>query len=97
MREKMKAKYIEEYIQKVFCKLAGWHLVTSQRINLFIDNFQGFWLIEHLPMASSGSYTNNFKSTCEIVAVCAGWNPLFVYEISSLPEVFYKKGVLKSF
>ena len=48
-------------------------------------------------MATSGSYTNNFKSTCEIVAVCAGWNPQFVYEIGSLPEVFYKKGVLKSF
>ena len=42
MREKMKAKYIKEYIQKFFDKLAGWHLVTSQRINLFTDNFQGF-------------------------------------------------------
>ena len=42
MREKMKAKYIKEYIQKFFGKLAGWHLVTSQRINLFTDNFQGF-------------------------------------------------------
>ena len=51
MREKMKAKYIKEYIQKFFGKLAGWHLVTSQRINLFTDNFQGFWLNEHLAMA----------------------------------------------
>ena len=48
-------------------------------------------------MATSGSYTKYLKSTCEIVTVCAGWNPQFVYEISSLPEVFYKKGVVKSF
>ena len=38
--EKMKAKYIEEYVWKSFFrKLAGWYLSTSLWINFFTDNF----------------------------------------------------------
>ena len=41
---KMKAKHMKEDMWKrFFRKLAGWHLATSLWINLFTDNFQGFW------------------------------------------------------
>ena len=59
-----------------FSKLSGWHLATSQQINFFTDSFQGFWLNEHIPMAVSCFYTKCLKSTCEIVLVYAGWNPV---------------------
>ena len=41
---KMKAKHMKEDMWKrFFRKLAGWHLATSLWINLFTDNFPGFW------------------------------------------------------
>ena len=41
--EKMKAKYTKEDVWKsFFCKLLGWHLATSVRINFFTENFQRF-------------------------------------------------------
>ena len=53
---------------------AGRHLATSLRINFFADNFHGFWLNEHFPMATSCSYTRCLKNPCEIVIAYAGWN-----------------------
>ena len=51
----------------VFLKLAGLHLATS-----LTNNFPGFWLNKHLPMATSSSYTKCLKGTCEIVIVYSG-------------------------
>ena len=58
------------------CKFAGWNLATLLRINFFTNNFQGFWLNEHLPMATSRSCTKYLKSTCERVMVYADWKPV---------------------
>ena len=48
-----------------FNKLVGWNSSTELRITFFKDNFQGFWLNEHLPMATSRSCKNCLKSTGE--------------------------------
>ena len=57
--EKMMAKYIKGYVceRVFFSKFSGWQLATSLRINIFTDNFQKFWLNEHLPMVTSRFYT----------------------------------------
>ena len=58
-----------------FHKLAGWYLATLLPVNFFTDSFSEFWLIEHLLMANSRSYTKCLKSTSEIVIVYNDWNP----------------------
>ena len=48
--QKMKTKYMKEDMWKSFFrKLAGWHIATSLRINLFTANFQGFILSKWTP------------------------------------------------
>ena len=74
--ERIKAKYIKEYVWKsFFCKLADWHLSPLLQINFFTDGFQEYWLNEHLPMATCRSYTKWLKSICEMAIVYTGWNP----------------------
>ena len=80
-----------------FCKLAGQHPATSLRINFFTDNFQGFRLNEHRPMAISRSCAKCLKSTCEVVFILYILVKILrlVHETNSFPEVFCKKDVLK--
>ena len=80
-----------------FRKLAGQHPATSLRINFFTDNFQGFRLNEHRPMAISRSCAKCLKSTCEIVFILYILLKILplVHETNSFAEVFCKKDVLK--
>ena len=75
----MKAKYMKQYVLKIFfffCKFIGWNLAILLRINFFTDNFQGFWLKEHLSMATSRFCTKCLKRTRGRTMVYAGWNPV---------------------
>ena len=104
--EEVNAKYMKEDVLKSFFrKLADWHLTSSLRINFFTNNIQGFWLNEHLPVASNTlSFLYNMPKKYlgnsfllyilpEILQV--------VHEISSFrvfcKKVFCQKGVLKNF
>ena len=95
----------EDVLKSFFRKLADWHLTSSLRINFFTNNIQGFWLNEHLPVASNTlSFLYNMPKKYlgnsfllyilpEILQV--------VHEISSFrvfcKKVFCQKGVLKNF
>ena len=73
-------------------KLAGWHLPKLLRINFFIDNFQGFWLNEHILIATSRSYKKCLKIVCKIVILYDGWNlATCTWNKQPAKEVFYKK------
>ena len=77
LSETMNAKYIKSMCKRIFffCKLAGWHLADSLRIDFFTDNFQGFGLNDNIPMATSRNCAKCLKNTCEINIVYACWNP----------------------
>ena len=96
--EKMKAKYIEEYVWKSFFrKLAGWYLSTSLWINFFTDNFPD--LIKWTPL---NDYFSLFYKMLEMYlgkSYCICFlesSNLYLHTISSLPDVFYKKDFWKS-
>ena len=45
--------------------IPGWNSSNELRITFFKDNFQGFWLNEHLPMATFRSCIKCLKSTSQ--------------------------------
>ena len=47
-------------------------LKECRYVNFFTGNLQGFWLKEHIRMATSRSYTTCLKGTCEIVIAYSG-------------------------
>ena len=52
-------------MKELFLQLAGWHLGTSLRINLFTDNFQGYYVNERPRIATSRFRIKYLKSACE--------------------------------
>ena len=68
---------------RLFLKVWIWYIYKDKikkhyphdRENFLTDSFRGFWLNEHLPMATSPSYTKCWKSTCRVVISYAGWYP----------------------
>ena len=93
--EKMKAKYIKKYVwMSFFHKFVGWHLAASIQINVFRENFDQINTLQWLRLVL---IQNAWKVSVKYLLCMLVEILQLLHEISSLPEVLYKKDVQKSF
>ena len=90
--EKMKAKYLKEYLWKSFFRnLAGWYLGTSLRKNFLTENIRGLRLNDYLPYFSflCKNYLWNSYWICRL-KFCNFYIKEALFQRCSIEKLFWK-------